>query len=286
MDDYLRLDVEADNHVWRTDTETADAIGVPVAFQVATAWSKSLPAELVQRLVYKSSPTLLASIIIRSTIRGDRRHSRIVSLDHFEACAAVVQHAVNLWSRNAARQKVPTLDLMEALYVEGLKQEQAAHEFKISQQAISIRIGRALEIFDREYGHLCRCDDLSLLAVCYNASIGWKKRFEHISRLQDSIVQQNLPFRFRKVPKRQSFKTITWQPGEREALIQSYIDNGGTITKCPTPPNWWSDVTTRPRQRKINLAVQKRHEAHVEKYLRGSRLITSQEISDLNREAA
>jgi hypothetical protein len=54
----------------------------------------------------------------------------------------------------------------------------------------------------------------------------------------------------------------------------------------PDATYWWSDVTTRPRQRKINLAVQARHEAQVEKYLRGSRLITSQEISDLNREAA
>jgi hypothetical protein len=71
-----------------------------------------------------------------------------------------------------------------------------------------------------------------------------------------------------------------------EALIKAYIDNGGTITKCPTPPNWWSDVTARPRQLKIKLVVQARHEAQVKKYLRGSRLITSQEISDLNREAA
>jgi hypothetical protein len=90
-----------------------------------------------------------------------------------------------------------------------------------------------------------------------------------------------------QVPKRhQSSKVIRWQPGEREALIQAYIDNGGTITKCPTPPNRWSDVTTRPRQRKINLAVRARHEAQVEKFLRGSQLISRQEVSDLNRETA
>jgi hypothetical protein len=271
----------------RADTQTEAAIIAPSAFQIATAWSKGLPAELVQRFAYKSAPTLFAAIIIRSTIRGDRRFSRIVPLEHFEACAAVVQHAVNLWSRNAARQKVPTLDLMEALYVEGLKQEQVAHDFKMTQQAISLRVGRALEIFDQEYGQLCSCSDLSLLAACYNVSIGWKKRFKSLCRLQDSVLVPKLPFRFRKVPKRRSFKTITWQPGEREALIQDYIDNGGTITKCPDAPNWWSDVVTaRPRQLKINLAVQARHEVQVEKYLRGSRLITSQEISDLNREAA
>jgi hypothetical protein len=122
---------------------------------------------------------------------------------------------------------------------------------------------------------------LSLLSVCYNASIGWKKRFEHVSRLQDSILVPKVPFRFRTVPKRQSGKTITWQPGEREALTQAYIDNGGTITKYPTPPNNWSES-----RMKLDKAGRKRHEAQVESFLLGSRLITRQEISNLNREAA
>ena len=126
-----------------------------------------------------------------------RRFSRIVSLEHFKACAAVVQHAVNLWSRNAARQKVPTLDLMEALYVEGIKQEYVAYDFRMTQQAISLHIGRALEFFDEKYGHLCLCDDLSLLSVCYNASIGWTKRFENVSRAQDLILVPKVPFRAR-----------------------------------------------------------------------------------------
>ena len=242
----------------------------------------------MQRFAYKSAPTLFAAVIIHSQARDERQYNHIVSLEHFQACAEVVQLADNLWSngRNASRQKVPTLILLRELYVDGRKQEHVASDYDMAQQTISERIGRALELFDKEYGHLCRCDDVTLLAICHNACIGWKKRFENISRLQDSVLVEKLPFRFRKVPKRQSSKTIIWQPGEREALIQAYIDGGGTITKCPTPPNYWSDLTTRPRQRKINLAVQKRHETQVEKFLRGSQLISRQEVSDLNREAA
>jgi hypothetical protein len=92
--------------------------------------------------------------------------------------------------------------------------------------------GRALELFDQEYGQLCRCDDLTLLSVCYNACIGWNKRSETLGRLQDSVLVPKVPFRFRKVPRRlRSYKTIIWQPGEREALIQDYLDHGGTITR-------------------------------------------------------
>ena len=288
MDDLELGIAETETH-WRTDTESADAIIAPSAFQIATAWSKSLPAELVQRFAYKSAPTLFAAIIIHSQARDDRQYNHIVPLEHFQACAEVVQLADNLWSngRNASRQKVPTLILLRELYVEGRKQEHVASDYDMAQQTISERIGRALEIFDQEHGQLCRCDDLTLLSVCYNACIGWNKRSETLRRLQDSVLVPKVPFRFRKVPQRlRSYKTIIWQPGEREALIQDYLDNGGTITKCPTPPNWWSDVTTRPRQRKINLAVRARHEAQVEKFLRGSQLISRGEISKLNAEAA
>jgi hypothetical protein len=142
------------------------------------------------------------------------------------------------------------------------EESRIAYDFRMTQQAISLRIGRALESFDEKYGHLCGCGDLSLLTACYNASVGWTKRFEKVSRLQDSILVPKVPFRFRKVPKRQSSKTITWQPGEREALVQSYIDNGGKITKCPKPQNYWSESYMR-----LDSAGRKRHEAQVETYL-------------------
>jgi hypothetical protein len=80
-----------------------------------------LPAELVQRFHYKSSPTLFAAIIIHSMARDERRYGGIVPLEHFQACAEIVTLADNLWSsgRNASRQKVPTLILLRELYVEG-----------------------------------------------------------------------------------------------------------------------------------------------------------------------
>jgi hypothetical protein len=150
--DGLELGIaETDTHCWRTDTESTDAIGAPSAFQIATAWSESLPAELVQRFQYKSAPTLFAAIIIHSQARDDRQYNHIVPLEHFQACAEVVQLADNLWSngRNASRQKVPTLILLRELYVEGRKQEHVASDYDMAQQTISERIGRALEILIR-----------------------------------------------------------------------------------------------------------------------------------------
>jgi hypothetical protein len=135
MDDLELGIAETETH-WRTDTESADAIIAPSAFQIATAWSKSLPAELVQRFAYKSAPTLFAAIIIHSQARDDRQYNHIVPLEHFQACAEVVQLADNLWSngRNASRQKVPTLILLRELYVEGRKQE---HVTWRSRQSVS-----------------------------------------------------------------------------------------------------------------------------------------------------
>jgi hypothetical protein len=153
--DGLELGIaETDTHCWRswrTDTESTDAIGAPSAFQIATAWSESLPAELVQRFQYKSAPTLFGAIIIHSQARDDRQYNHIVPLEHFQACAEVVQLADNLWSngRNASRQKVPTLILLRELYVEGGKQEHVASDYDMAQQTISERIGRALEILIR-----------------------------------------------------------------------------------------------------------------------------------------
>src|ERR1700723_3400239 len=83
MDD-LHLGIAESEQSWRTDTETADAIGSPAAFQIATAWSISLPAELVQRFAYKSAPTLFAAIIIHSQARDVRQYSHIVPLEHFQ----------------------------------------------------------------------------------------------------------------------------------------------------------------------------------------------------------
>jgi hypothetical protein len=162
MDDLDLGKAESDTH-WRTDTETADAIGAPSAFEIATAWSKSLPSELVRRFQYKSAPTLFAAIIIHSQARDDRQYNHIVPLEHFQACAEVVQLADNLWSngRNASRQKVPMLILLRELYVEGRKQEHVASDYDMAQQTISERIGRALEIFDQEFGQLCFRNDLT-----------------------------------------------------------------------------------------------------------------------------
>jgi hypothetical protein len=88
----------------------------------------------VQRFHYKSSPTLFAAIIIHSTARNDRRYSGTIPMDHFQACAEVVQLANDLWSngRNASRQKVPTLILLQALNVEGRKQEHVASDYSLT----------------------------------------------------------------------------------------------------------------------------------------------------------
>jgi hypothetical protein len=63
--------------------------------------------------------------------------------------------------------------------------------------------------------------------------------------------------------------------------VTAYIDNGGTITKCPTPPNYWSES-----RMKLDKAGRARHEKQVESFLRGGQLITPAEISKLNAEAA
>lgn len=173
-------------------------------------------------------------------------------LDHFDACAAVVQYATNLWNSRpgAARQKVPTLDLIRALYVDGIPigYMGAPFDIAITDQAIRQRITTALEAADKAFGDLCWCDNLSLCEIAYNIGIGWTKRIEDVRRFDRNASPNEIGYGLPERPNRTKpapkdvwdYLNANRHKPEHKAekrrladdLVADYLANGGEITKC------------------------------------------------------
>ena len=273
-------------------TDTADATAMRRVFKIATAWCNCLPPKLTD-VPGKAAPVIIAALIVQSVATDKRRKDAIISLEHAEACNAVIQHSVNAWNarRNAGRGKVSTLELLRRRFVDGIDEAQIGLECgRISQQAVSQRIARAFLVVEQESSELCNCDNLTLWAAWYDTVKEIGRRLESVRRFEsDFPLGGKTTYRLPKRPERtKTSPRIAWSPGEADALIEAYIANGGNVTKCPTRPNDWSNHTVRPKDwtfwREAGEKTGRQHDREVERFLGGRRLITEREIADLNRD--
>jgi hypothetical protein len=108
--------------------KTSHAIIAPASFHLETSraiaygWATALPEQLTY-LEGAAAKALQAAFIVEEALRTKRDRIRDISIADYEAMQTVIQSADRLWSssRNVARQKFATVDLMRKLTQSGTR---------------------------------------------------------------------------------------------------------------------------------------------------------------------
>jgi hypothetical protein len=179
---------------WRQgdDSDAWHAIITTPPFQVETSWTTAyrwamaLPKQLTF-LEGAAAKALQAAFIVEHAIRTKRERIHDILIADYEAMQTVIQSAGRLWSssRNVARQKFGTLDLMRKLYGERLSQEVVADRFLVALKTVQERSQRAQNVVNTAFSSFCEGSDiLSPWSPCYSLIEGAKNRWRSASRLE------------------------------------------------------------------------------------------------------
>jgi hypothetical protein len=119
---------------------------------IAYGWAAALPEQLTY-LEGAAAKALQAAFIVEEALRTKRDRIRDISIADYEAMQTVIQSADRLWSssRNVARQKFVTVDLMRKLYGERLSQELVADRFLVALKTVQERAKRAQDVVNTTF---------------------------------------------------------------------------------------------------------------------------------------
>ena len=235
---------------------SAHEIGLPAAFQTASSCrQRRCPPELCDA----DGPAVRAvqaAIIVAGAERDERRFAHRLTDEDIRTAHTVLGAADEVWRRRDAAmlsrhpKSVSNFRILDAVFIGRRSLRDISKELDLTLKTIQDRYDGALTAVERAFGDLCvGCDSLSPSDGVYNG-ISWKDRLRQIEAAETAgpgrkreYHPSTKPLRTKSLPRINIWRGLSKSQIRdcAEALVASYLANGGTVTQCRPGLNYMAE---------------------------------------------